>query len=123
MPFLSNNQITDLNLKISSDPKKLKKIYNSKKKENFQITEDHNLVDDLLKEGWIIKKKLKTKTVFKRKTHSKKFEDDVWCQFYDLGFTTLNIDETLELPFSSRIPNDKKQIDVFAINDETASIN
>jgi DNA sulfur modification protein DndB len=122
MPFLSNNQITDLNLKISSDPKKLKKIYNSKKKENFQITEDHNLVDDLLKEGWIIKKRLKTKTVLhKKKAHSKKFEDDIWCQFYELGFTTLNIDETLELPFSSD-SKDKKQIDVLAINDETAII-
>lgn len=120
MSFLSNDQIIELNSKISSDPIKLKKIYNSRKKEHFNISEDHNLVEDLLKDGWEVEKRLKTKTIlFKKKSHSRKFEDDIWCQFYELGFTTLNVDETLELPFSSD-PKDKKQIDVLAINEEAS---
>ena len=59
--------------------------------------------------------------VIKDKSHSKIFEDDVWCQFYELGFRILNIDENLELPFSAD-PKDKKQIDVLAIKGETAII-
>jgi DNA sulfur modification protein DndB len=79
-------------------------------------------VGDYQKDGWEIDNVLKTKTkLTKEKVHSKKFEDDVWCQFYELGFRTLNIDETLELPFS-KDPKDKKQIDVIAINEETAII-
>jgi DNA sulfur modification protein DndB len=100
----------------------LGKLYKSKKSADYKISVDHNLVSDYEKEGWTLDTVLKTKTkLTKEKTHSKKFEDAVWCQFYELGFRTLNIDETFELPFS-KDPKDKKQIDVIAINDETAII-
>ena len=122
MPFLSNDQIIELNTKLSSDPVKLKKIYNSKKKDSFRISEDHNLVDDLLTDGWVVESRLKTKTILvKEKSHSKKFEDEIWCQLYELGYTTLNIDENLELPFGPD-SKDKKQIDILAINSETVLI-
>src|SRR5690606_16007498 len=91
-------------------------------KKEFQILSvDHNLVDGYIKDGWeIYGKSLKTKTRIKKsKSHSKKFEDDLWCQMYDLGYRTLNTDENLHLYFNN---NDKKQIDVIAINDETAII-
>ena len=62
---------------------------------------------------------MKTKTKIRiKKSHSKQFEDDVWCQFYNLGFRTLNYDEYFILPFS-KDKEDTKQIDVIAINDET----
>ncbi len=122
MAYISNEQIIDLKSKLSSDPSLLGKIYKAKKNDKYIISVDHNLVDDYEKEGWEIEAVLKTKTrLTKEKKHSKKFEDEVWCQFYDLGFRTLNIDENFELPFS-KDPKDKKQIDVIAINDETAII-
>lgn len=122
MGFLSNELIIELQNKISSDADLLRKLYKAKKNSNYEKTVEHNLVDQLQKDGWQIQSTLKTKTILsKPKTHSKKFEDEVWCQFYDLGFRTLNIDDNLKLPFSNE-PNDKKQIDVLAINNETAII-
>lgn len=122
MGFISNEQIVELKSKITSDLSLLGKLYKAKKNADYKISVDHNLVSDYEKEGWSVDTILKTKTkLTKEKSHSKKFEDAVWCQFYELGFRTLNIDETLELPFS-KDPKDKKQIDVIAINDETAII-
>jgi len=122
MGYISNEQLIGLKSKITSDPSLLGKLYKSKKSADYKISVDHNLVSDYEKEGWTLDTVLKTKTkLTKEKTHSKKFEDAVWCQFYELGFRTLNIDETFELPFS-KDPKDKKQIDVIAINDETAII-
>ena len=122
MGFISNEQIVQLKSKITSDISLLGKLYKAKKNADYKISVDHNLVSDYEKEGWSVDTILKTKTkLTKEKSHSKKFEDAVWCQFYELGFRTLNIDETLELPFS-KDPKDKKQIDVIAINDETAII-
>lgn len=122
MGYISSDQINQLQQKISSDPIILGKLYKAKKKESYVISVDHNLVDGYEKDGWKVITRLKTKTkISKLKSHSKKFEDDIWCQFYDLGFRTLNIDENLELPFSSD-PKDKKQIDILAISNETAII-
>jgi len=122
MAFLSNEQIQILKGKITNDPTTLRKVYKSRKNPFYRISVDHNLINDYEKDGWEVEKVLKTKTrLIKEKVFSKKFEDDIWCQFYELGFTTLNIDETLELPFN-KDPKDKKQIDVLAINNESAII-
>lgn len=122
MAHISSDQIIELNSKLSSDSSLLGKIYKSKKKAKHTISVDHNLVADYEKEGWEVDDVLKTKTkLSKAKEHSKIFEDEVWCQMYELGFRTLNIDENFELPFS-KDPKDKKQIDVIAINEETALI-
>lgn len=120
--FLSNDQISDLSKKLTNDEKLLKSIYRSKKKDSYAISVNHNLVSQYEKQGFTVLEVLKTKTrLSKEKTHHQKFEDAVWCQFYELGFHTLNIDEHLELPFS-KDPKDKKQIDVLAMNDDTAII-
>ena len=124
MAFLSNEQLISLKSKMSSDEAYLKKLYNAKKKKTYNISVDHNQVDYYVNEkGWKIEgEPLKTKTrLSKEKEHSKLFEDEIWCQFYELGFRHLNIDEGFELPFSKK-ETDKKQIDVIAINDETALI-
>jgi DNA sulfur modification protein DndB len=41
----------------------------------------------------------------------------MWCLFHNLGFTTINIDENLVVPWG---PNhsDHKQLDVVAVGDE-----
>ncbi len=122
MSYVTNEALLAIKEKITSDLSLLSKIYKAKKNDHHQITVAHNLVDDYEKDGWEIVHTLKTKTKLKKiKPHSSFFEDEVWCQFYELGYRTLNIDESLNLPFSNE-DNDKKQIDVIAINDETAII-
>ena len=80
MGFLSNEKIIELQNKISSDPELLRKLYKAKKNSNYERTVEHNLVDQLLKDGWQIQSTLKTKTILsKAKNHSKKFEDEIWA--------------------------------------------
>ena len=63
-------------------------------------------------------KPLKTKTKLRKaKSHNDKFEDDVWCQLYDLGFRHLNFTNDFNLPFGKE-PLEKKQIDVIAVYED-----
>jgi DNA sulfur modification protein DndB len=119
MSFIDQNQVNKITEKLISNDLELKKIYRAKKGKNQTRTVDHSSVDELLSNGWDIEKELKTKTkLTKAKSHSKEFEDDIWCQFYELGCRKLNSDETFVLPFG-KDSKDKKQIDVIAIYDET----
>ncbi|MBO6659881.1 MAG: DGQHR domain-containing protein [Roseivirga sp.] len=112
-------EIDQIKNKLTDDVSQLGKIYKSKKSPFISISIDHNLVDDYLNDGWEIEKILKTKTRLRKpKTHHKMFEDDVWCQFYDLGYRYLNYDDTFKLPYGKE-PEDKKQIDIIAIDKET----
>lgn len=123
MAFLDQFQIDTIKGKIIDDLSNLGKTYKSKKGDYQQISIDHSRVEDYIKQGWEeYTKPLKTKTLLRKvKDHSKKFEDDVWCQFYELGFRKMNYDENLILPFSKNI-EDTKQIDLIAINEETIFI-
>jgi DNA sulfur modification protein DndB len=122
MSFLKQIEIDSLKDKLVSDPSTLGKLYKAKKNEFVSKSVDHSLVDNYLKEGWTIQKELKTKTILSRiKPHNKKFEDDLWCQMYELGYRTLNYDENFRLPYGKEA-EEKKQIDVIAINEETAII-
>lgn len=120
MAFLKQFQVEEIKEKLVSDASRLGKLYKAKKSEYQHLSVDHSLVDGYIKEGWEIEgKPLKTKTKIRiPKKHSKKFEDDIWCQFYNLGYRTLNFDENFVLPFSKN-EEDKKQIDIIAVNDET----
>lgn len=120
MGYLSEAAIQELKGKLSQDFSILGKIYKTKKSDFIIRSVDFSLVDNLKKEGWEeFGSNLKTKArLRKQKSHSKKFEDDLWCQFYELGYRHLNYDENFYLPFSKQ-DIDRKQIDVVAINDET----
>lgn len=120
MAFLTDYQAKEIKGKLLEDKSTLGKLYKAKNNSYQTISVDHSLVDDYLKEGWeVFGKPLKTKTKLRiAKSHSKQFEDDIWCQFYNLGFRHLNFDESLILPFS-KDPKDTKQIDVVAIKDDT----
>ena len=120
MGFLKQYQIDEIKEKLVSDKSKLGKLFKAKKSQFQHLSIDHTLVEGYLKQGWEIDgKALKTKTKIKiKKSHSKQFEDDVWCQYYKLGYRTLNYDENFILPFSKE-ENKNKQIDVVAINDES----
>ncbi|MFD2512566.1 DGQHR domain-containing protein [Pontibacter locisalis] len=123
MAFIDQTKVAEIENKLTNDLSYLGKLYKAKKSSYQTISVDHSLVDGYIKEGWEeYTKPLKTKTKLRKpKTHSKQFEDDVWCQFYELGYRTMNFDEKLCLYFSNN-SCDKKQIDVIAINDDTAFI-
>jgi DNA sulfur modification protein DndB len=120
MAFLEQFQIDSIKGKIIDDLSNLGKTYKAKKGDYQQISVEHSRVEDYKKQGWEeYGKSLKTKTLLRKvKGHSRKFEDDVWCQFYELGFRKMNYDENFILPFSKN-PEDTKQIDIIAMNDES----
>lgn len=122
MTFLSDAKVHDIESKLTSDLSLLGKLYRAKKNMYQKRTVDHSLVDEFVANGWeeetsgLINK---TKSKIRReKPHNIRFEDDIWCQLYELGYRTLNIDENFYLPFSTS-EQDKKQIDVIAINEDS----
>ncbi|MBK7512909.1 MAG: DGQHR domain-containing protein [Chloracidobacterium sp.] len=123
MGFLSDYKIAELKGKLVDDPSTLGKLYKAKKSEYFLKNVDHSLVNDMVaNEGWEeYGSPLKTKTKLRKvKDHDQKFEDDIWCQLYELGFRHLNYDREFCLPFG-KDPSQTKQIDVVAIN-QTAGV-
>jgi len=119
MSSLKQIEIDQIKEKVTDDISQLGKIYKIRKSGFFYLSVDHSLVDGYLKEGWNVEKVLKTKTrLRKQKSHHKQFEDDVWCQLYELGYRMLNYDNNFKLPYGKE-PEDKKQIDVIAIDKET----
>jgi len=122
MAFLEQNQIDKIKGKITDDLSNLGKIYKAKKGNYQYISIDHSLVEDHIKNDWeIYLKPLKTKTLLRKiKEPATKFEDDVWCQFYELGFRKMSY-ENIILPFN-RNADDIKQINIVAINEETIFI-
>jgi DNA sulfur modification protein DndB len=120
MAFLNSHQVKEIRDKLVTDKSVLGKLYKAKKSDYQTRSVDHSLADDFITQGWeAYGKPLKTKTRLRiKKNHSKKFEDELWCQFYNLGYRQLNFDENFILPFS-KDEKDQKQIDVIAINDET----
>jgi len=120
MAYIDAYTAAKLKEKLTYEPSQLGKLYKSKKNEYQLKSVEHNLVDDLLREGWEeYGKPLKTKTrLRKKKEFSTKFEDDIWCQLYDLDFRHLNFSNDFKLPFG-KSKSDKKQIDVVAINDDS----
>jgi len=120
MSFIDPTEIQKLNQKLTSDLSYLGKLYKSKKNKYHTKTVDISLVDSFIKEGWEeYGKSLKSKAqIRKPKNHSKQFEDDVWCQFYELGYRHMNFDEIFYLPFGKSF-EEKKQIDIIAIDNET----
>ncbi|WP_431162019.1 DGQHR domain-containing protein [Flagellimonas beolgyonensis] len=120
MGFLKQIEVDQIKSKVATDLSVLGKLYKAKKSKYITKSVDHSLVDDMLKEGWEeYGRPLKTKTKLRKsKTHSKQFEDDVWCQFYQLGYRILNYDNNFVLPFGKN-EEEKKQIDVVAVDDET----
>src|SRR5690606_1362053 len=116
-----DENIHEIKSSLTSDISLLGKLYRAKKSSFQQRSIDHSMLDDFLAEGWEEdpSSNLKTKVKIRReKPHNVKFEHDIWCQLYELGYRTLNIDENFRLPFSTNA-QDKKQIDVIAINDES----
>lgn len=79
-------------------------------------------LNELLDEGWSIDREYinsKYISMKKDKPFDEVFEDRVWTLFANLGFTLLNKDRYFKMNYDFQNPNITKQIDVFAVDDET----
>ena len=103
---------------MTNDESVLSKKYKAKKVPYFTRTVSLNELEYYLSEGWEEVTPLKYKVkIQKMKPAGVRFEDDIWCMFYNLGFRNLNYDEKLEIPYGNN-PEDKHQLDVVAVGDE-----
>lgn len=123
MSFLDPVEAEELKRKLTDDPSRLGKIYRAKKTIFHVKSVDHNLVEAMISEGWEeFGEPLKTKTkIRKPKAHNNQFEDDIWCQLYELGYRNLNFSGDFRLPFGKG-SLEKKKIDIIAVNEDSILI-
>lgn len=119
MAFLSADQVDKIKQKMyEPDSGLLGTEYRSRKNEYSTMSVPNANLDKYLELGYTIEKEGKTKTkVSKRKIGSTYFEDQVWCQFYELGFRILNKDNHLVVKWGEG-EHEHKQLDVVAIDEK-----
>ncbi len=84
------------------------------------IEKDDKILAEHQKNGWVIQRELKkTYRLKNKKPHDILFEDKVWCVFAQLGFTHLNENRFLAIPYDKSNSKLTKQIDVFAKDEES----
>lgn len=118
MAPLTPSQIQSIKEHMTDDPSVLTKKFKAKKTPYETRSISLNELDDYISEGWdeVSTSKHKAK-IQKLKPIGMRFEDDIWCMFYNLGFRTLNYDEKLVIQWGSN-PEDKHQLDVVAVGEE-----
>lgn len=118
MASLTPSQIQSINEHMTDDPSVLTKKFKAKKTPYETRSISLNELDDYINEGWdeVSTSKHKAK-IQKLKPTGMRFEDNIWCMFYNLGFRTLNYDEKLVVQWGSN-PEDKHQLDVVAVGEE-----
>lgn len=108
---------------LLSDAKELTAAYR-KRKTPFVFESVHPAdVETKRGQGWEIQRRGQRKTrMRKAKSHDRLLEDRVWCFLYRLGYPALN-GERFNIGFEREDgTKGKKQIDVFAIDEETAFV-
>ena len=72
-------------------------------------------------DGWVLAKENKRSLRMQRaKPEDRQLEDDVWSLFYRMGFKEMNADRNLMV--TAKDGTSKRQLDVFAKDDETVFI-
>ena len=119
MAFLTQDQVDQIKQKMfEPDSSLLGTEYRGRKNEFYTPTVPNANLNKYLELGYTIEKEGKTKTkVRKRKKGSTIFEDQVWCQFYELGFRILNKDNTFVIKWGDG-EHEHKQLDVVAIDEK-----
>lgn len=115
---LSELQIDEIRSHMLHQEEVLKTKFKARNDNFVRIKVLHNEVEDWEAKGYIPQARTTRKTTMvKPKEHSIQLEDDVWCMFYKLGFSKLNLDENLRIQWG---PNkeDTQQLDVVAVGDE-----
>lgn len=118
MASLTISQIQTIKEHMTHDESMLAKKFKAKKTPYDTQSILLNELEDYLSKGWEEVSRSKYKAKIQRlKSAGRRFEDDIWCMFYNLGFRHLNYDEKLEVQWGDK-PEDKHQLDVVAIGDE-----
>ena len=96
-----------------------------RKKTYLERTTWRVALDDEAQEGWYYFKDTANQAkvkVHKDKTDSEQFENRLWVLFAMMGFSRLNRDAHFEIEYTSNGASHKKQIDVFAADEETVLV-
>lgn len=96
-----------------------------KKKDYTEKTIFRSALEDEESEGWRLYKELKNpKKVKVRKNLSAQvvFENRLWVLMASMGFSTMNRNKNFTINYSKKDPSLTKQIDVFAVDAETALV-
>lgn len=119
MAFLKESQVQTIKEHmIDKDATMLNRKFKSKNTPYDIRTIDLNEFESYEQDGWEVVTTLKRKLKIQRvKDSGRKFEDDIWCLFYNLGFRILNYDEHLEIQWGTG-SSDHHQLDVVAVDDE-----
>ena len=118
MASLTTSQIQIIKEHMTDDQAVLTKKFKAKKTSYFTQSISINELEDYINEGWeeVSRSKFKAK-IQKEKPAGVRFEDDIWCMFYNLGFRNLNYDEKLIIQWGDN-SGDKHQLDVVAVGEE-----
>ena len=118
MAHLTELQIVNIEEHMLHEEDALKSKYKAKSLKFDKTKVLHSEVEDYEKMGWMADTPMKTRTpMTKQKEHTRQFEDDIWCMFYELGFRILNADDKLRVQWGDN-PGEDKQIDVLAVGDD-----
>lgn len=80
-------------------------------------------IDEAQRDGWEISRVLKKEFIIKKpKPIDERFEDEVWLLFANLGFQYMNKDRDFSIQYVPDSVASSHQIDVFAVDDETAIV-
>lgn len=105
------------------DQSSLVKEYRIRNTPLDKIKVPHSSVDDYIEKGWRRSRELKRDTWLERdKKHQDILEDDFWCLLYRMGYKELN-QKNFKIPYERADESvDRKQIDVYAKDDETVLV-
>ena len=118
MAHLTELQIVNIKEHMLHEEDALRSKHKAKSLQFDKIKVLHSEVEHYESLGWMAETPMKTRTpMSKPKEHTRQFEDDVWCMFYNLGFRILNADDKLRVQWGDN-PGEDKQIDVLAVGDD-----
>ena len=118
--ILSQDQIDDLKKGLTSASDFNQTMKERKSPYSEEKAVKHKFVEQYIEDGWekVGKKKKLTQRMGLPESPEDQFEDRLWCLFANMGYTRLNKTREWRLPFGKG-SEETKQIDVFAVNDET----
>ena len=106
-------------------PEEIKSATRERKKTFTERTTWRVALENEAEEGWYYFKDTKNPDkvkVHKDKPISEVFENRLWVLFASMGFTNMNRDSHFEIEYSEKTNSHKKQIDVFAVDEETVLV-
>lgn len=108
---------------LITDPLELKREYRTRNSKVNKLKVPHSSVVDYEQKGWRTSRELKRDTWLERdKKHQDMLEDEYWCLLFRMGYTELN-ERNFKIPFERTDGTiDRKQIDVYAKDNETVLV-